>query len=195
MSAVFFVLFTALFIHSFYRKFNEMSQSTLPIEPFLIEFAKQSERIIGSIIIKKGVKVSDKTQKNIVISVVSTTTGYNVEFWYRNSLRWVDMGVRPGYVHGIKITVEGYKKALKGKNQGIVKPKKITNRPSFARIHALEDALAVEIEDIAISTIMDQFRAWALDPRIKNALLVRHIQRKDAGANSSKSRKMFEKWA
>ncbi len=129
-----------------------------------------------------------------MISVVANTTGFVMEFWYRNSLRWVDMGVRPGYSQGKKITVEGYQKALKGKNKGIVTQKRITNRPSFARVHALEEALAVEIEDIAISNIMEQFQAWALDPRITNALLVRHIQRKDAGANSRKSRKMFQSW-
>ena len=83
--------------------------TTIPIEPFLKDFAAQTEKIIGSIIIKKGVKISDTSQKNIVIQVLKTASGYNVEYLYRNSLRFTSMGVGRGWDHGVKISARSPK--------------------------------------------------------------------------------------
>lgn len=165
--------------------------TTVPIEPFLIDFAKQTEKIIGSIIIKKGVKISDTSQKNIVVQVLKTATGFNVEYLYRNSLRFADMGVGRGWDHGVKISAQSYSAVL-GKFKSR-KRKNITNRPAFASIHRLEEALAVEIEDIAVKTLLDGFQDMNLDPRIKNGLLVRMMQRSGQDRNSSADRKKFNK--
>lgn len=165
--------------------------TTIPIEPFLKDFAAQTERIIGSIITKKGVKISDTSQKNIVVQVLKTASGFNVEYLYRNALRFADMGVGRGWDHGIKISAKSYSTALsKFKSR---RPKNITNRPAFASIHRLEEALAVEIQDIAVSTLLDGFQQMDLDPRIKNGLLVRSIQRSGQDRNSSADRKRFNK--
>lgn len=166
--------------------------TTLPIEPFLLDFAKTTEKIIGSIIIKKGVKISDTSQKNIVIQVIKNATGFNVEYLYRNSLRFADMGVGRGFDHGVRISANSYRKGLDQFKSR--KKKNIVNRPSFASIHRLEEALAVEIEDIAVSSLMDGFEALNIDNRLKNALLVRLLQRSSQDRNSSADRKRFKKY-
>ncbi len=163
-------------------------QSILDIEPFLQDFALQTEKIIGAIIIKKGVKISDTTQKNIIVNVLKTVTGFDIEFAYRVSLRFADMGVGKGYHKGTKITVASTEKFK------VRRKKNIVNRPSFARAHLLEEALAVEIETIAVESLASQFKQLAIDPRQKAALLVRHIQRTEGGRPTSKTRKMFSRW-
>lgn len=164
-------------------------QSTLPIEPFLLDFAKHTEKIIGSIIIKKGVKISDTSQKNIVIEVIKTSTGFNVEYLYRNSLRFADMGAGRGWHLGVRISAKARKESLlKFQSR---KKKNITNRPSFASVHRLEESLAVEIQDIALESIMEGFEKMNLDPRLKNALLVKSIMRSGDVKLSSADRKKF----
>lgn len=158
-------------------------QSTLPIEPFLQDFARETERIIGSIIIKKGIKISDTSQKNIVVAVVNTTTGFNVDFMYRDSLRFTSMGAGRGWDHGVKISAGGYRNALKPFKAR--KQKDATNRSSFARIHRLEEALAVEIEDMAVNQIMDNFEDMS---REQQGLIVKTLTR-DAKITSSNYKK------
>jgi hypothetical protein len=138
-----------------------MKQSTLPIQPFLEDFARQTERIIGSIIKKKGITVSDTSQKNIVVAVVKTTTGFNLDFMYRSSLRFTSMGAGRGWSRGIKITAQGYQKALSSLKSR--RQKDATNRPAFARIHRLEEALSVQIHDIAVNEIIENFEQLGLN--------------------------------
>jgi hypothetical protein len=149
-----------------------MKQSTLPIQPFLEDFARQTERIIGSIIKKKGIIISDTSQKNIVVAVVKTTTGYDVEFLYRNSLRFTSMGAGRGWSHGVKISASGYQKALSSMKSR--RQKDATNRPAFARIHRLEEALALEIEDLAVNQIKQNFEDLS---REQKGLIVKSLTR------------------
>lgn len=171
----------------------ENVKSIVDIEPFLIDFAKQSERIIGSIIVKKGVVISDKTQQNILVRVVKTITGFDIEFLYRPSLRFADMGVGNGWHKGTKLNLKP--EHLNGKEKFRVrKPKNIVNRPVFARAHLLEEALAVEIESIAVESIMQQLDQIGLDERQKKALIVRHIMRKEGDRISKSTLNKYKKW-
>lgn len=147
-------------------------QATLDIQPFLEDFARESERIIGSIIIKKGIKISDTSKKNILVEVVKTATGYDVEFLYRNSLRFTSMGAGRGWDHGIKINAQKYQKSLKPFR--VRRKKDATNRPAFGRIHRLEEALAVQIQDLAVNQIIDNFEDFS---REQKALIVKSLTR------------------
>ena len=147
-------------------------QATLDIQPFLEDFARESERIIGSIIIKKGIKISDTSKKNILVEVVKTATGYDVEFLYRNSLRFTSMGAGRGWDHGIKINARKYQTSLKPFR--VRRQKDATNRSAFGRIHRLEEAISVQIQDLAVNQIMDNFEDLSRDQK---GLIVKSLNR------------------
>jgi hypothetical protein len=147
-------------------------QAKLDIQPFLEDFARQSERIIGSIIKKKGIKISDTSQKNILVEVIKTTTGYDVEFLYRNSLRFTSMGAGRGWERGVKINAQSYRDRLKPMRSR--RQKDATNRPAFGRIHRLEEALAVEIQDLTVNQLMDNFENMS---REQKGLIVKTLTR------------------
>lgn len=121
-------------------------EDILLAEDFLYEWVESTEKIIGSVIIKKGVKISQPDQKNISISLQAMGKGiYELTFSARQTLRFVDMGAGPGYEKGVRSPTTSTRTPI---NSGR-KPKKILTRPFFGRLNALQSVLVAYVTQMA----------------------------------------------
>ena len=112
----------------------------------IYEWAETVERIIGAGLKKKKVKISDTSKKNIRLQIIESLSGVvEINFYYRDALRFVDMGAGNGYHKGKKIgrTDQGN---LKGRTK-----KKILNKPLYAQLYRLKSQIAFKlIEETAL---------------------------------------------
>ncbi len=96
----------------------------------------------------KGIKLSDAQKQNVIIEVIEKADGWEVPIAFRDSIRFQDMGAGKGYHKGVRLSATNYDAALSGHRPR--KPKVITNRPVFARLHWLEEALGGVIEKYSV---------------------------------------------
>lgn len=112
----------------------------------IYDWAESVERIIGAGLKKKKVKISDTSQKNIRLQIIESLSGVvELKFYYRDALRFVDMGAGNGYHKGKKIgrTDQGN---LKGRTK-----KKILNKPIYIQLARLKSQIAFQlIEETAL---------------------------------------------
>lgn len=121
-------------------------EDILLAEDFLYEWIESTEKIIGSVIIKKGVKISQPDQENISIAVQTLGKGiFELTFQARQSLRFVDMGAGPGYEKGVRSPSNSTRTPI---NSGR-KPKKILTKPFFGRLNALQSVLVAHVTQMA----------------------------------------------
>lgn len=121
-------------------------EDLLLAENFLYEWVESTEKIIGSVIIKKGVKVSEPDRENISIALQAMGKGiYELTFAARQSLRFVDMGAGPGYQKGVRNPTTSTRTPI---NSGR-KPKKILTKPFFGRLSALQSVLVAYVTQMA----------------------------------------------
>ncbi len=124
-------------------KFTKNQDLALEI---IYEWAETVEKIIGAGLKKKKIKISDTSQRNIRIKIIESISGITeVQFYYRDALRFVDMGAGNGYHKGKKI---GRTDAdnLKGR-----KPKKILNKPLYTQLARLKSQIVFQlIEETAL---------------------------------------------
>jgi hypothetical protein len=115
---------------------------------FVYDWVERTEKIIGSMLKKNGVQVSDATRENIRIKIFERSSGMiDLHFMYRDSLRFTDMGAGRGYHKGTRVTQADYRAKLeKGR-----KRKRILMKPIFGRIAVLQEVLKTSIlQDILI---------------------------------------------
>lgn len=105
------------------------------------DWAKRTEKILGTRMAKSLVRVSDPSRRNFNISSSSTTEGIKIEIRFRTSLRFTDGGFGRGYSKGRKISG----KSGKGRKQ-----KQFLNKVIRRRIYQLSDA----VEGKTIETIL-----------------------------------------
>jgi hypothetical protein len=121
-------------------------EDILLAEDFLYEWVESTENIIGSVIIKKGVKISEPDQENISIALEALGKGiYDITYSARQSLRFVDMGAGPGYSKGVRSPTTSTRLPI---NSGR-KPKKILTKPFFGRLNALQSVLVAYVTQMA----------------------------------------------
>lgn len=113
---------------------------------FLNTWITSTERIIGAGLKRNRVKFSDNTQKNIRIRIVDELKGnISLEFYFRDALRFVDMGAGRGYHKGEKLGRTTLDTILRRK-------KKIMNKPLYTRLAILTEGIAnVIIEEFTTS--------------------------------------------
>ena len=110
---------------------------------FVYDWAERTEKIIGSMLSKKGVQVSDATRENIRIKIFERSNGMiDLHFLYRDSLRFTDMGAGSGYHKGVRVTQGDYRAKIEEKGR---KRKRILMKPIFGRIAVLEEVLKTSI--------------------------------------------------
>lgn len=121
-------------------------EDILLAEDFLYEWVESTERIVGSVIVKKGVKISEPDRENISIALQAMGQGiYELTFAARQSLRFVDMGAGPGYTKGVRSPTDSTRLPI---NSGR-KPKKILTKPFFGRLNALQSVLVAYVTQMA----------------------------------------------
>ncbi|MEA5459096.1 hypothetical protein VB796_08615 [Arcicella sp. LKC2W] len=129
-------------------------EDILLAEDFLYEWIESTEKIIGSVIIKKGVKVSDPDQENIRLILQNLGQGlYEITFISRESLRFVDMGAGSGYNKGVRQP----SKSTREPTASARKPKKILTKPFFSRLNSLQSVLVSYVTQMADFNI-EKFR-------------------------------------
>lgn len=110
---------------------------------FVYDWVERTEKIIGSMLKKKGVQVSDVTRENIKIQVLERSSGMiDLHFIYRDSLRFTDMGAGRGYSLGKRISQAEYRAKLEEKGR---KRKRILMKPIFGRLAVLQEVLKTSI--------------------------------------------------
>jgi hypothetical protein len=112
---------------------------------FLQDWIQSTERIVGAALKRNRVKFSDNTQANIRIRIVQNLKdSVSLEFYFRDALRFVDMGAGRGYHKGTKIGRTTPSTILRRK-------KKILNKPLYSRLAGLQEGVAI--------TIIEEFTA------------------------------------
>lgn len=110
---------------------------------FVYDWVDRTEKIIGSMLKKKGVQVSDASRENIKIQVFERASGMiDLHFIYRDSLRFTDMGAGNGYHKGVRVSQSDYRNKLAEKGR---KRKRILMKPIFGRIGVLQEVLKTSI--------------------------------------------------
>lgn len=110
---------------------------------FVYDWVERTEKIIGSMLSKKGVQVSDASRENIRIRIFERSSGMiDLHFLYRDSLRFTDMGAGSGYHKGVRVTQADYRAKLEEKGR---KRKRILMKPIFGRIGVLQEVLKTSI--------------------------------------------------
>lgn len=110
---------------------------------FVYDWVERTEKIIGSMLKKRGVQVSDASRENIRIKIFERSSGMiDLHFLYRDSLRFTDMGAGRGYHKGVRVTQADYRAKLEEKGR---KRKRILMRPIFKRIVVLQEVLKTSI--------------------------------------------------
>lgn len=102
---------------------------------FIQDWIQSTERIVGAALRRNRVKFSDNTKANIRIRIVdSLQNNLSLEFYFRDALRFVDMGAGRGYHKGTKIGRTTISTILR-------KKKKILNKPLYARLASLQEGV------------------------------------------------------
>ncbi|MER0442187.1 hypothetical protein [Emticicia sp. W12TSBA100-4] len=110
---------------------------------FVYDWVERTEKIIGSMLKKRGVQVSDASRENIRIKIFERSSGMiDLHFLYRDSLRFTDMGAGRGYHKGVRVTQADYRAKLAEKGR---KRKRILMRPIFGRLAVLQEVLKTSI--------------------------------------------------
>ena len=114
---------------------------------FLKDWMLSTERMIGAKLRRQKVKFTDNTQKNIRFKLVETL-GDNLQLniYYRDALRYTDMGAGNGYHKGVKIGRQSH--FLKGRLR-----KKVINKPLYGRLAALQSGLINSIISDIVTTL------------------------------------------
>lgn len=113
---------------------------------YLNTWIQSTERIIGAALKRNRVKFTDNTQKNIRIRLVDELKGnVSLEFFFRDALRFVDMGAGNGYHKGTKLGRTTLKTILR-------KKKKVMNKPLYTQLAKLSEGITnVIIEEFTTS--------------------------------------------
>ncbi len=112
----------------------------------IYEWAETVEKIIGSALKKKKVKISEPDQKNIRIMIIeSLNDTVELQFYYRDALRFVDMGAGNGYHKGKK---NNPSKKVEGKGR---RKKAILNKPLYTQLARLQRQLVINIQETIIA--------------------------------------------
>jgi hypothetical protein len=110
---------------------------------FVYDWVERTEKIIGSMLKKRGVQVSDASRENIRIQIFERSSGMiDLHFLYRDSLRFTDMGAGRGYHKGVRVTQAEYRAKLEEKGR---KRKRILMKPIFGRLAVLQEVLKTSI--------------------------------------------------
>ena len=108
------------------------------VQELLQDWIISTERMVGARMKKFKVQISDTTRQNIRIELVNAANT-ELHFYYRDSLRFLDMGARPGYRRGVPISSQRKPK----KSVRIKKP--ILNKVIFPRLARLQGIVAGKI--------------------------------------------------
>lgn len=108
------------------------------VNELLKDWIISTERMVGARLKKYHVQISDTAQKNIRIELVKAANT-ELHFYYRDSLRFVDMGARPGYRRGVPISGRKPQKTVRS----FKKP--ILNKVIFPRLARLQGIVAGQI--------------------------------------------------
>ena len=106
---------------------------------FIRDWIQSTERIVGAALKRNRVKFSDNTKANIRIRIVDNLkNNLSLEFYFRDALRFVDMGAGKGYHKGTKIGRTTINTVLR-------KKKKILNKPLYSRLARLQEGVIFSI--------------------------------------------------
>lgn len=123
------------------------AENKAAILDFIKDWTLSTERIIGAKLRRQGVKLTDRTQKNIRFKIAETLNdNLELTIHFRDSLKFTDMGAGNGYHKGIKIGRQSI--LFKGR-----KPKKIINKPLYGRLAVLQTGLINSVISEIILTI------------------------------------------
>jgi hypothetical protein len=112
------------------------------VTEFAYEWAEGTEKIVGAMLGKKGVIISDTSKTNIQIRVNEKSGGkLEIDIMYRDSLRFTEMGAGRGYHKGQRITAKSYRDGL---DKARIR-KKILMKPIFGRIAMLHSVVAAKL--------------------------------------------------
>lgn len=110
---------------------------------WVYDWVERTEKVIGSMLKKRGVQVSDTSRENIKIKIFERSSGIiDLHFIYRDSLRFTDMGAGNGYHKGTRTTQAEYRTKLEEKGR---KRKRILMKPIFSRLGVLQEVLKTSI--------------------------------------------------
>lgn len=111
-------------------------------EEYVQDWIDSTIRIIGSIMKKRKVVFSDPTKQNIRIELLYRSRGLlDLSFYYRDGLRYTDMGAGVGYHKGQR----NAKKEYHNKMSAGRKRKRILMKPIWSRLDKLSSVVATEI--------------------------------------------------
>lgn len=106
---------------------------------FIRDWIQSTERIVGAALKRNRVKFSDNTKANIRIRIVDNLkNNLSLEFYFRDALRFVDMGAGKGYHKGTKMGRTTITTILR-------KKKKILNKPLYSRLARLQEGVIFSI--------------------------------------------------
>lgn len=106
------------------------------------DWVERTVKILGANMAKRGVKFSDPNSPNVRILIIDSLKGkISLHFYYRDALRYVDMGSGRGYSKGQRVGQAEYIAAIKAKR--FRKP--ILNKPIYGRLNQLLEAVAGKI--------------------------------------------------
>ncbi len=110
------------------------------------DWVDSTEKIIGSIMKKRKVTFSEPGRRNIIIKLHERGEGMiNLDFFYRDSLRFTDMGAGRGYHKGVRVTHDEYLREMRSKRRR----KRILMKPIFGRLSALMEVVSAELIEMA----------------------------------------------
>ncbi|GAB3518552.1 hypothetical protein [Emticicia fontis] len=109
---------------------------------YVQESADRVPPIVGKKIGRYVKKFTDNTRQNVSVQVSETGDIIKMDFSYRDSLRFKDMGAGRGFKKGRSISAT----ATIGR-----RPVKMTNRPIHAQINRLLETVDGAIADFAVS--------------------------------------------
>jgi len=121
-------------------------------------WAESLERIVGAALIKRGVIISDRTKRNITVTVLrKTLSNVGIEISTRDALRFIDMGAGRGWHKGKRTSQYAYRKRLNEGANAKPRVKKIVfNKPIYKQIARLGDVVATAITEKAIDNLLKQ---------------------------------------
>ncbi|MEA5458707.1 hypothetical protein VB796_06650 [Arcicella sp. LKC2W] len=106
---------------------------------FLNDWITSTERIVGAALKRNRVKFSDNTTPNIRIRIIEQLQGnVSLEFYFRDALRFVDMGAGKGYHKGKKLGRTTINTIFR-------KKKKVLNKPLYSRLARLQEGILISL--------------------------------------------------
>ena len=105
-----------------------------------------TEKVIGSIMKKRKVVFSETNRRNITIKLIERAKGLiNLDFFYRDSLRFTDMGAGRGYHKGVRISQGEYIREMRSRRRR----KRILMKPIFGRLNSLMEVVSAKLIEMA----------------------------------------------